>query len=64
MNPSDRIIAALSSLTIKNLNGSFVTCLHDEADGYAFKANDKWYKVGFSFANEIAGLGDINSSLL
>ena len=49
---------------MKNHNGSFITCLHDEANGYAFKTSKGWGNVRFDFANELAGLGNINSSLL
>jgi hypothetical protein len=64
MSNLDRIITALSSLNMKNHNGSFITCLHDEANGYAFKTSKGWGNVRFDFANELAGLGNINSSLL
>ena len=65
MSNFDKIINALCRLNRQGKNGSFVTCLHDEARGYVFKTfQGEWKCVDFDFANSLAGLGNINRSLL
>jgi hypothetical protein len=42
-----------------------IVFLHDEAKGYAFKTfNGEWRTIQFAFANDAAGLGYINRSLI
>ena len=65
MSNFDKIFTALDRLNRYGKNGSFITFLHDEANGYAFKTfQGEWKKVSFDFANSLAGLGHVNRSLL
>lgn len=52
-------------LAIERLTGNFLVSLHDEATGYCFKTFDgNWRVIKFDFANDLAGLGNHNRSLL
>ena len=65
MTNFDKIFNAIDRLNRSGKNGSFLTCLHDEAKGYVFKTfSGEWKRVSFEFANEIAGLGSVNRSLI
>jgi hypothetical protein len=65
MSNFDNILLALCKLNRQGKNGSFITCLHDEAKGYVFKTfQGEWKRVDFDFANSLAGLGKVNMSLL
>jgi len=49
---------------IENLTGDFLSAIHDEAKGYAFKTIKGWRVISYEYANEIAGLGYINQCLI
>ena len=52
-------------LVIEGLIGGHVVLLHDDSKGYVFKTySGEWKRVSFEFANYIAGLGEVNRSLL
>lgn len=61
MSNTDKVFKAIERL----ING-FVVNLHDEATGYCFKvySTGEWKTVDFDFANGLAGLGNVNRSLL
>lgn len=49
---------------IQDLTGNFVSAIHDEAKGYAFKTIKGWRVISYEFANDIAGLGYVNRCLI
>jgi hypothetical protein len=54
-----KIIKAIESIT-----GRFISAIHDEAKGYAFKIKEGWMRLDYAFVNEIAGFGSVNECLI
>jgi len=60
MSNYDKVFTALSKLS-----SSTLVMLHEEVKGYAFKTfQGDWKTVRFDFANSLAGIGNINRSLI